>query len=358
MGDQGNNLGMTKPVHGSIVGLHVGSRVFYCNRATLSSKVKSSYFNSRFSTWKNLEDDEMSYVDPNGVQVFFIERDGDLFEHILKFMTRNSLNLPSFQDNQTLWRDLREEAKFYALDSLFNLLQVTQSVRINSSVKGIFHWLGNRRQEPCSTCMDSGEIEVGRFDDKDGHFIPSSLSKSVLLQHHQKPVLETPPLDSLLNLDNDELRKLVTPDHITCTLWNDAVISLDSVSIRPSHVTMRIHYDDLERAQENSFNLEASKDGVYWDLLHLTSCHQSPHAGQEKANFMVDLAVFVQPDGIPPAVRSEHFIKAVDRLLRRTWEVEKTKEFYKFFRFVGARAGQYPDRRGGSLEMFGDVHEE
>jgi hypothetical protein len=96
---------------------------------------------------------------------------------------------------------------------------------------------------------------------------------------------------------------------------------------------------------------------VYWDLLRLKRLQQneSPHA---TGDFLMELAVWVQPTCIPAPVKAEHFIQAVDKLLRRTWQVETTPFFYKYFRFVGAKAGQYPDRRGGSLELFGDVHED
>jgi BTB/POZ domain len=329
----------------SIIGLHLGSRVFYCSRSTLA-KVKGSLFEKRFSGSRNL-DDEAAYTDRNGINVFFLERDEDLFSHILKYIHNHRLNLPAFEDNKELWRDLRTEAEFFSLKGLSDLLHITQSTVFNSSDKGILQWLGSRRQDI--------EIQVGRFDDKTCHLLPSPLAKSVLLQDPLKPVISTPDLSSM-DLGDSELRKLVAPDHLTCTLWNNAVIFFPSVMIRPKHLTMRIHFDDLDKKDDN-FNLEASKDGVYWDLLRLKRLqeNESLHAA---GDFMMDLAVFVQPTCIPEQVKSEHFMKAVDKLLRRTWQVETTNYFYKYFRFVGIKPGQYPDRRGGSLEMFGDVHED
>jgi BTB/POZ domain len=329
----------------SIIGLHLGSRVFYCSRSTLAN-VKGSFFDKRFSVSRNLDNDA-AYTDQNGINIFFLERDEALFSHILKYIHSQKLNLPPFEDNEELWRDLRAEADFFSLKGLSDLLHVTHSAAFNSSAKGIFHWLGSRR-----LCV---EIEVGRFDDKNYHLVPSPLVKSVILQDPLKPVLSTPDLSSM-DLGDVELRKMVAPDHLTCSLWNNAVILFHSVLIRPTYLTMRIHYDDLDKTDDN-FNLEASKDGVYWDLLRLKRLHEneSPHAA---GDFMMDLAVFVQPTCIPEQVQSEHFMKAVDKLLRRTWQVEATNYFYKYFRFVGSKSGQYPDRRGGSLEIFGDVHED
>ena len=63
-------------------------------------------------------------TDEHGQSIYTIERDGELFDkHILPFILgKNPGRLPPFSEDPALWRLLRQEAQFYALDDLSEML--------------------------------------------------------------------------------------------------------------------------------------------------------------------------------------------------------------------------------------------
>jgi hypothetical protein len=111
----------------AIVGIELrDGRVWYCHRSVLANTT-GSYFAARFGGSIPPGDER---IDQYGRTVYFIERDSELFgKHILPYIQENSARLPLFSENPSLWRELRSEALFYALDGLAATFACHQLVR-------------------------------------------------------------------------------------------------------------------------------------------------------------------------------------------------------------------------------------
>lgn len=116
------------PATGTQITLQVGERCFVTTRETLTEG--SIFFSSLLSgRWDNIQDDRS----------YFIDADGDLFEHILRHLRRGIL--PVFYDNvkghdHTLYLALLEEAKYFQIPRLEKWLKdktYLQAVKISSS---------------------------------------------------------------------------------------------------------------------------------------------------------------------------------------------------------------------------------
>ena len=77
--------------------------------------------------------------------IIFPQKNQDLFKHILQYLRTNEMPsaIGGFANNSMLWRDLRKEAEFFALDGLSLLLKITFSCMPDiDGGRGILHWLG------------------------------------------------------------------------------------------------------------------------------------------------------------------------------------------------------------------------
>lgn len=90
-----------------IIGLDVGGRMYYAHRSTLTTmNAKGSALATRMA------DDSMipagsEYKDDKGRTVYFIDRNGDVFQYILDYLRKDCVNIPSFAKRPELWRDIR-----------------------------------------------------------------------------------------------------------------------------------------------------------------------------------------------------------------------------------------------------------
>lgn len=73
-----------------IIGLDVGGKLFYTHRSTLTNS--GSYFAARFG---GMFSAGSSWTDGRGRNVYFLDADGILFEHILSYVRRG---IPSWPD--------------------------------------------------------------------------------------------------------------------------------------------------------------------------------------------------------------------------------------------------------------------
>lgn len=200
-----------------IIGLEfTDGRVCYCPRSALTNS-GGGYLSARFNS-DSMIPPGAERTDTHGRKIYFITRDGETFaKHILPYIRENDADLPStFSEDPHLWRRLRKEALFYAMDGLFESLKVTYSCDKNDPYgRGVLHWLGTDKGRSSYTnpvvrgCVDvtgwaltmsSQEIEqqaaVLGTDDLYATF-PSSLQ--VLVQHRPpiKGVASTNPFYSL-----------------------------------------------------------------------------------------------------------------------------------------------------------------
>lgn len=100
----------------SVINLNVGSKVFYVKREVL---MKSAYF-------KNLLSDDtkerIAFLEKKSEQIF-IDRNGDIFRHILQFLRTGRIFV---KDSNILGR-LKNEAEYYGLNGLFKNIEDTEA---------------------------------------------------------------------------------------------------------------------------------------------------------------------------------------------------------------------------------------
>ena len=99
-----------------IIALEVGERKFKCNEDTLTAE--SEYFASQLSgTWT-------FYTQADGFA--FIDRDGDMFEHILRFMRTGIYPLfykPKEGHDLVLYNRVLVEARYFLVGKLVSWLE-------------------------------------------------------------------------------------------------------------------------------------------------------------------------------------------------------------------------------------------
>jgi len=112
------------------VKLNVGGVPYETTQNTLT-RYQGSMLKSMFSGRHT------SKLDENGR--YFIDRDGDLFKYILKFLRDGNINLDDVSNDTK--KNLMDEAKFYCLDELINILEqyIGSNSRINTGYNNDTH---------------------------------------------------------------------------------------------------------------------------------------------------------------------------------------------------------------------------
>lgn len=136
----------------SIVRLNVGGRVFATSHSTLT------YFPDTMLS-KLVSGDIPSHRDETGA--FFIDRDPDLFCHVLNYL-RNPLSPEVIPENKQMLRRLQLEADFYSISELRQAIQHKSDLR-SSAVAVIAFGLESFRRRPKKfttvSCTDPGLLE-------------------------------------------------------------------------------------------------------------------------------------------------------------------------------------------------------
>ena len=107
-----------------VIGLDVAGTLHFCRKSTLLGveSNSSTYFDARFGPERMLDllDPGMEYVDGNGREIYFIDRNPTLFKHVLGYIRTKELpiEIGSFVENPKLWRALQKEADYFLLDGL------------------------------------------------------------------------------------------------------------------------------------------------------------------------------------------------------------------------------------------------
>lgn len=370
----------------NIIGLHVGSRVFYCHRSTLANAEAGSYFERRFGSDRNFADD-VAYTDSHtGTPIFFIERDGDLFAYVLKYLTRLTLNLPQYDDdnNKHIWRDLRLEAEYFSLDGLSDILSATnqfpydEKSRANS--QGILYWLGTGRgtkahshytnplkvrgRGPDNRDTSILEVSIGFLDPQTNFFQDHSdtILAWNLLQHRKKTDLNSETLEPI----NGSTPLWFQPNYLSQqvplglaapgppTPPTPRVLRLGSILVRPTHFSIRLPYqivmlDDAVKVLA-SLVLNVSDDGVTWDTMQLTQMEPVLGAIKRKEMCAEIAAIFSAPQA-PLLQSTNRLIDVAETFLRSTWRVDgPSNYYYKYFSL-----GNVPNLSGVGIELYGDV---
>jgi hypothetical protein len=349
-----------------IIGLDVCGKVYYCHRSTLARN--SPYFATRFQGNFNAD---VSYVDERGRNVYFVERCPLTFPYIFRYMlSPSAAGLPSFDQDPALVRSLREEADFFGLSDLSAALMVTRTFSPSDGNRGVFYWMGSRKQAKYENPYLSGAVGVGGWVDDPINSTKAmfELARSACCRanfvHYQQPV-------AILSRG---IHTRTSIESYNFLLWCDhgmerlpVTIDLKSVLLRPTHYSLRVSQC---YGMQGDWNFEASQDGSVWDILHAAR-------GDDRLSLSESSDIITKLDkSFPPSSstsvalsekeqhqRSEALLRLIEQDYRATWELSSphVTEFYRYFRIIGA--GSENDIRdnclhGEGLELFGDIYED
>lgn len=355
-----------------IIGLDVGGHhpFFYCHVSTLTNG--SSYFASRFIQQR---DEDQSAMQPGdclgrdefGREVYFVDRNGAVFQYILEYLRNNAVDLPKFQQNPELWLSLRREAAFFCLDGLLSMLQVTFSCSPSHGPcgdRGILYWLGTDRGRSPGTYQNpylNGAVDVGGLMDNNqsydnlwhgiadyahGPYTCREYSKATFVQYRHK-VHSSGGGVSVASAGLNLCQRQV---------GGATFVDLRTARVRPTHYSMR--YGDC-CGMTSDWVFAGSINGEQWDVLHEAKSesyieqpdYQALQVVRERLGF---------GNGFQEVVTEAQrgvLTDWAERHCRRTWKVHDpmSNAFYRFFRIqkVGDNGGLH----GTSLEIFGDVNE-
>jgi len=351
-----------------IVGLDVCGKLFYCHQSTLTQI--SPYFARRFAGRFNAD---VSYTDErSGRQVYFVERDPEAFTYIFKYMitpdaTRSTTHMPDFDKDPALYRRIREDAEYFGLLGLVDLLQTTRSFTPTETHRGVLYWLGTHKGKAATyqNPYTLGAIHVGGWIDdaaENQHKAMFELARSATCRanfvQYQLPV-------SLRNSGggggNSGRQSIESYNYL---LWCDhgmerlpVTLDLKSILLRPTHYSLRVSQC---YGMQGDWNFEGSLDNLIWDVLHSAR-------GDDRLCLSESSDIITKLDKAFPSTsnnqqRSEALLRLIEQDYRHTWELTPAPEkFYKYFRIIGA--GSVDDIRdnclhGEGIELFGDVYEE
>ena len=347
--------------------LDVGGRVFKCHRSTLLNS-GSMYFQNRFN---GSFDARAAYRDHNGLDVYFVERSGELFEYVFQYIVSLKLNLPPFHKNPTLWRNLRSEALYFGLENLYELLKITYRVEPNTGNQGILFWLGNRKgnadyQNPYSI----GAVHVGGWVDQSEFseeylfgLAGGNYSRKSFVQYRAEPK----------NLDFTEHTDLLTvPIGSSCRMLDcdhggkrlPAVLDLKGCYVKPTHFSLR---SSSCLGMDGDWNFEGSEDGKTWDILHASRNEGYLRLRGELANGKAAMRyvqrVFFEELELHQVNNKEAMdvlVSFLEREQRHTWPITPPHDnFYRYFRIIGAEEiGAGGCLHCEALELYGDVYED
>lgn len=346
-------------------------RVCYCPRAAVTN-ADGGYLSARFGSGAMIPAGS-ERTDSSGRNVYFIARDGDLFgNHILPFiLTNRPGQLPPFPQAPELWRALREEALFYALDSLTESLKVTHSCDKNDAHgRGVLHWLGTEKgrsdyKNPFvrglvdvtgwPMTMSREEIEAQGETYNMSEIVRASAPSSLqVLVEYRPPVRGGSAKEENRCFDSLHGCYLLWCDHSAYRL--PAIVDMKITLLRPTAYSLR--YAECYGAR--NWNFEASEDGVEWVALH--KARDDPHLTRPSHldQGIKEMIEHAQDENEQKAVveqANEALTTYVEMYLRHTWNLN-TSEFFRYFRILGiGNRENFGCIHVVGLELFGDVQE-
>lgn len=358
---------------GGIIGLELtDGRVFYIHRSSLVNA--GGYFAACFGD-NGIPAGE-SRTDDHGRSIYFVARDGKLFEnHILPFIIQKIPGkLPPFAQDPELWRLLRNEALFYGMDDLSELLRVTYSCSPDAGTrgKGVLYWLGtNKGITDYKNPYTRGAIDVtvggltdATYDQRREMFngVEDIVNPRAFTSESRQALVQYRPPVTGKDEEGDVFH--LSSLHACYSLWCNmstckfpTVVNLLSVKLRPSAYSLR--QDELGMTD---WNLEGSKDGSTWIILH--KARNDRNIAMPDDSLMEQLGVDLDRCSTV-AVREEISLEFAERERRGTWQLSPSSdEFYQYFRIIGS--GMDYERsetslvclHGIGLELYGDIHEE
>lgn len=342
-----------------IIGLDVGGTLFYFHLSVLLNS-GSIYFSTRFTGRFNAG---IAYTDNVGRNVYFIDRSPKRFEYVRDYITTLHLHIPP--NDIILRRQLREEADYFGLEGMLALLQITHVETPNHQNQGVLYWLGTRRR----TCdyrnphrigavhvggwVDSRHMRTRRYFD----FASAHNTRENFVGYRTPVSIDTETY--LLK----HVSFLMSCEHGTERL--PVVVDLKFVHLRPTHYSLRA---SKCRGMAGDWNLEASKDGETWDVLHASRNDNNllfDHAPGRRTSAESFLQEVMQEYVYSEKEALDAVVSFLEQHCRHTWRLDpQPTEFYQHFRIIGASEphttapGVDTCLHGDGLELYGEVYEE
>jgi len=349
-----------------IVGLDVGGTLFYFHLSILVHHSGSTYFQHRFSGNFNAS---VAYVDERGRHVYFIDRSPRRFEYVRDYMVTLQLHLPETNNNHdlSLRRALREEAAYFGMPGMMEILQVSHVETPNLSNQGILYWLGTRRRTTAYANPHAmGACYVGGWvDDKEQHYAttrtPGSYFDFAATHKTRENFVgyRTPVRIDTETYLIKHVSFLMSCEHGGARL--PVVLDLKKIQVRPTHYSLRA---SKCKGMEGDWNFEASHDGVTWDILHASRGDNNLLLSDHAPGRRTSAETFLQEAMQAFVYSEEEALDAVISFLelhcRHTWTLDPPPDqFYRFFRIMGAsELGTDSCLHGDGLELYGEVYEE
>lgn len=352
-----------RPRVDAVIGLDVAGKLYYCRTSTLTvGGGSSSYFAARFGPSKTL-DPEIDRVDANGRNIYFIDRDPDIFSYVLDHLRTNNLpsRLGSFREKSDLWHALRKEAEFFALDGLSSLLKVTYTCSPErDGGKGVLYWLGtDKGSKEYTNPYNMGSVDITGWMDDDTQPYTFPETRLYCGQRRIKGLyIEYMPQ---ANKEDGECGLDTLLPGGEANNENPVVVDLRTNVVSPTHFSLR--YGGCCGLQ-GSWNLEASMDGENWVILHRGTNDDGNKVSQRRRNERINAGEYDALGGLLYGIdgeeeRKNEYNHYMERNYRHIWKLDNfSREFFRYFRMIGT--GPPDERRclhAIGLEIYGSVYE-
>eukprot|EP01095_Lingulamoeba_sp_RSL-Kostka_P014006 TRINITY_DN596_c0_g2_i1.p1 TRINITY_DN596_c0_g2~~TRINITY_DN596_c0_g2_i1.p1 ORF type:complete len:378 (-),score=117.67 TRINITY_DN596_c0_g2_i1:352-1401(-) len=272
---------------GNIIALNVGGKLFYTTKSTL---LNQSFENTFFHSLLSEKFD--STKDKNGA--YFIDRDGDIFEHILYFLRTGNLPIKyiyiqpentftnnnnnnnneekkeeiNFIINQLNIEELMIEAEFYGLENLSNKLQ---EILLPFEVKNF-----NNKYSFSMFCKQHSEPK------SDGYYkglLPSNKECCLAFRPKRKGVILTHGTGAQENIQIFWLSR-----HLS-TMWRDTDDIADGYArFCEKHYTRGIYYTDNGNQDKNNIDSKTTFRDI---KLKFQNSYSIPGSIVDKGNIIL-----------------------------------------------------------------------
>ena len=297
-----------------------------------------------------------------------------MFKYILDFLRTRKLppGLAPFSEDPNLWRALRDEAVFFALDDLIALLNTTYECSPDKcGGKGVLHWLGTKKDtEPYVNPYRRGDVGVTGWVDSVSN-MPGlegySDAKETFVQYRPQSKFFVKEVLECGRVFGGATDTLTLPN--SSNVRHPIVVDLRKVRLSPNHFSLRYGGSCVEGrgGMQGTWKFEGSIDGESWTLLHLgreSDEHELKHERfLERERQLENVRLVSKLRETPEVNRDGIHCDYMETHYRHTWEIvdiDAIHSFYRYFRIIGADP---PSDEGKclhciGLEIYGRVHEE
>ena len=363
----------------TVIGLDVRGKIFYCNKSKLL-KVNNgnSYFSARFRE-DSMVDVGVVRADSEGRNIYKLDRDPRIFQYIMEYIRtdKKSKRIGVYEKNKKLWRLVRDEALYFGLDSLVQMMKITFTCSpevdkgLGASGKGIMYWLGtNKGTEDYTNPYSRGDVDISGWFESDNDSRITEEDKMLMVQYRPNPEGERSNCycdnfvcgNGTLDFIFQSSGAMMGCGHLRWKRESPLIFHLNGVAVSPAHYSIR---NGSCYGMAGDWNLEASIDGKNWDVLHESRGRSPLYGGIIKNNelgVLWDRVKHFNGDA-----RRDVICEYMEENHRHTWKVNNNAgKIYTQFRFLSIEIpfNYHNDivrkvcLHGIGFEVYGDVYEE